>query len=245
MSIKEDIFDDLNDLMSNGLDAPIESGLSKLLGSLLPHAQLVYGDVRCAGPERLNFSFSNVGVPCHGTIEQRYPLISLALTNLLRPVTNDVSSKTAREVSCDGAGEQESIHLNLICDTDGLGGVFACLVGRHQDARLALPLLRLLLPILCVFKGHTTARAVASMLTPIERDLLSALNEGMTDSEIAVQRRRSIHTVKNQIRGLLKKFGMTRRSELACLCQRHGQPLSDFHRRYFSGAVQIGQAVRQ
>ena len=59
-------------------------------------------------------------------------------------------------------------------------------------------------------------RAVeAEALTPAERAVLDLLCEGRTNREIAEARGRSVNTVAKQVRGVLRKLGVSDRIELS------------------------------
>lgn len=55
-------------------------------------------------------------------------------------------------------------------------------------------------------------------LTPAERAVIESLLRGEHPEHIAVSRKRSLSTVRNQIRAVYKKLGVSSRAELAVLC---------------------------
>lgn len=61
------------------------------------------------------------------------------------------------------------------------------------------------------------AAAVAEALTPSERVVLTGLGVGLTDKEIARQRGVSVHTVRNQVRAIMRKTGVNKRTRLVAL----------------------------
>lgn len=54
-------------------------------------------------------------------------------------------------------------------------------------------------------------------LTKAERDVLALLLAGLSNAEIARQRRTSVRTVANQVASIFQKLGVSSRSELAAL----------------------------
>lgn len=52
-------------------------------------------------------------------------------------------------------------------------------------------------------------------LTDVQRDVLTLVTRGMTNAEIAVQLHLSANTIKYHVGNLMRKFGVTRRTELA------------------------------
>ena len=62
----------------------------------------------------------------------------------------------------------------------------------------------------------------ARTLTAIQRDYLSLLCDGKSNPEIARIRRRSVHTVRNQVAALFETFGVGSRAELVAQCARLG-----------------------
>lgn len=61
------------------------------------------------------------------------------------------------------------------------------------------------------------AAAVAESLTPSERAVSTGLGIGLTDKEIARQRGVSVHTVRNQVRAIMRKTGVNKRTRLVAL----------------------------
>jgi DNA-binding NarL/FixJ family response regulator len=57
--------------------------------------------------------------------------------------------------------------------------------------------------------------AVSSLLTEAEQDVLALLLWGLSNAEIALQRRTAVRTVANQIASIFQKLGVSSRSELA------------------------------
>lgn len=55
-------------------------------------------------------------------------------------------------------------------------------------------------------------------LTAAERAVIESLLRGEHPEDIAISRKRSISTVRNQIRAVYKKLGVGSRAELAFLC---------------------------
>jgi DNA-binding CsgD family transcriptional regulator len=55
------------------------------------------------------------------------------------------------------------------------------------------------------------------LLTRAERDVLALLLSGLSNAEIARQRRTSVRTVANQVASIFDKLGVSSRSELAAL----------------------------
>lgn len=55
-------------------------------------------------------------------------------------------------------------------------------------------------------------------LTPAERAVIECLLRGDHPDDIALNRKRSISTIRNQIRAVYKKLGVSSRAELAVLC---------------------------
>lgn len=61
------------------------------------------------------------------------------------------------------------------------------------------------------------AAAVAETLTASERAVLTGVGAGLTDKEIARQRDVSMHTVRNQVRAIMRKTGVNKRIRLVAL----------------------------
>lgn len=57
--------------------------------------------------------------------------------------------------------------------------------------------------------------SVSARLTEAERDVLTLLLWGLSNAEIARQRRTAVRTVANQIASIFQKLGVSSRSELA------------------------------
>lgn len=63
------------------------------------------------------------------------------------------------------------------------------------------------------FPGHVAAPLDG--LTRVQREVLDLIADGMTNAEIAARRKRSVHTIANQVSGLLAKTGAPTRRALA------------------------------
>lgn len=57
--------------------------------------------------------------------------------------------------------------------------------------------------------------ALIELLSPAEREVLAYLQAGLSDKEIAGQRRVSLHTVRNQVNAVMHKLGVHKRAQLA------------------------------
>lgn len=64
-------------------------------------------------------------------------------------------------------------------------------------------------------------------ITPRERQILCWIARGKSDSQIALQLQRSLHTVRNQVRRILTKFGTTNRVSAVLLAHEQGLLPSD------------------
>ena len=61
------------------------------------------------------------------------------------------------------------------------------------------------------------AATVAETLTASERAVLTCVVAGLADKEIARQRGVSVHTVRNQVRAIMRKTGVNKRTRLVAL----------------------------
>jgi two-component system, NarL family, response regulator DevR len=59
-------------------------------------------------------------------------------------------------------------------------------------------------------------------LTPLEREIVSLISQGLTNPEIAVRLRLAHGTVRNYVSRLMTKIGVRRRAQLVALATRHG-----------------------
>jgi DNA-binding CsgD family transcriptional regulator len=65
-------------------------------------------------------------------------------------------------------------------------------------------------------------------LSPAEREVVSALVSGDSPEKIASARGKSVNTVRNQLRNVYKKLGVSTSAELVRLCfQSEGAELAD------------------
>ncbi len=67
-----------------------------------------------------------------------------------------------------------------------------------------------------------TARAALSRLTPREREILAALAQGLTDTEIAEQLHIRHETVRTHMVNVLHKLGVDSRLKALVFAVRHG-----------------------
>jgi DNA-binding CsgD family transcriptional regulator len=70
---------------------------------------------------------------------------------------------------------------------------------------------------LAVLSFPISAPKLPSSITRAEREVVSFLLQGMTNFEIAEQRRTSARTVANQVASIFRKLGVSSRSELVGL----------------------------
>jgi two-component system, NarL family, nitrate/nitrite response regulator NarL len=75
--------------------------------------------------------------------------------------------------------------------------------------------------------GSPRISASTSSLTPREREVLSLIERGMTNKEIAVTLRIEVRTVKNHVHNLLEKLRVSRRGEAAARLR--GSPVPQLH----------------
>lgn len=61
------------------------------------------------------------------------------------------------------------------------------------------------------------ALTVAEALTPSERVVLASVGAGFSDKDIARRRGVSVHTVRNQVRAIMRKTGVNKRTRLVAL----------------------------
>ena len=59
-------------------------------------------------------------------------------------------------------------------------------------------------------------------LTPMERETLKLLSQGLTNKEIADQIHYSVGTVKNAVQGIIEKLGVSDRTQAAVYAVKHG-----------------------
>jgi DNA-binding NarL/FixJ family response regulator len=76
----------------------------------------------------------------------------------------------------------------------------------------------------CVVVSFRRPNATHDRLTPVERALLPELLRGATRRDIAVQRSRSVATVRHQVESIYRKLGVHSRAELAAACSRALSP---------------------
>lgn len=62
--------------------------------------------------------------------------------------------------------------------------------------------------------GHGLGPAVMELFSHAERDIIELLRQGLADKEIAVRRGVSVNTVRNQVRSLMRKAGVNKRTRL-------------------------------
>jgi DNA-binding NarL/FixJ family response regulator len=67
-----------------------------------------------------------------------------------------------------------------------------------------------------------TAKVVADLFTPRERDILAGLAFGLSNRDIATQLCLTEKTVKNRVTGILKKLEAKNRTQAAAWALRHG-----------------------
>ncbi|MGC4122592.1 MAG: LuxR C-terminal-related transcriptional regulator [Myxococcales bacterium] len=72
-----------------------------------------------------------------------------------------------------------------------------------------------------VAAAHRRARETL-LLSPAEVAVLRACGRGLSNEEIAVERKRSFETVKAQMRSILEKLGVATREEAVTLARQRG-----------------------
>lgn len=96
-------------------------------------------------------------------------------------------------------------------------------VGRElrRLASMTLPHLHWVTRGLIARERRTRRDVLAVNLTKRERELLKEVVRGRPDREIAEKSGRSPHTIKNQVRAILRKLGVTRRTQAAFVAERN------------------------
>ncbi len=67
-----------------------------------------------------------------------------------------------------------------------------------------------------------TLAALTPRLSPREREILTLLVEGQSNTEIAAKLYLSLNTIKTHVRSILNKFGVDTRLQVAVLAVRQG-----------------------
>jgi len=70
--------------------------------------------------------------------------------------------------------------------------------------------------------GRQRADDPLAALTPIEREIVSLIGQGLTNPEIAERLRLAHGTVRNYVSRLMTKIGVRRRAQVVALAARHG-----------------------
>lgn len=60
-------------------------------------------------------------------------------------------------------------------------------------------------------KHQRKSMSTVPVVTPREKIILGLLSQGKTDEEVALKLKRSVHTIKNQVRNIIEKFGAENR----------------------------------
>ena len=60
-------------------------------------------------------------------------------------------------------------------------------------------------------KHQRKSMSTVPVVTPREKIILGLLSQGKTDEEVALTLKRSVHTIKNQVRNIIEKFGAENR----------------------------------
>lgn len=192
-------------------------GLSRLLGE--DEAILVVGagptDVECLagiGRERPDVVLLEAGPACQPAfvqaIEQAAPAVKL--------VAYGVVDEERQAVRCAEAGimafvTSEATGEQLVSTILGVArGEF------HYSARFATALIQ---RVRTLAQAHAPA-ADESPLTPREHGILTLIDEGLSNKEIAARLGIEVCTVKNHVHHILEKLHATRRSQAAARVRR-------------------------
>jgi DNA-binding CsgD family transcriptional regulator len=81
----------------------------------------------------------------------------------------------------------------------------------HEKLALLMPHLQGTLVRVLKFERREHSAASMAALSICEREILRQIARGKTDEEIARTTNRSVHTVKNQVRQMLERFGFVNR----------------------------------
>jgi DNA-binding CsgD family transcriptional regulator len=85
---------------------------------------------------------------------------------------------------------------------EAIGALRAAVAVRAEPADLPVPGNRVINP------------SLIELLSVTERKILGCLQQGMSDKEIACLRRVSVNTVRNQVRAVMRKLGVSKRTHL-------------------------------
>ena len=126
---------------------------------------------------------------------------------------------------CNGI---DSMLTLVVRDAQGPAVGFFCFVNLRVDHVLARRVIEIAVPALHTAHLRIRRREVKArtedmvQVTVREREILKWISRGKTDREIAMTLDRSIHTVKNQVRKLLCKFGTSTRAQMALNAEKQG-----------------------
>ncbi len=112
-------------------------------------------------------------------------------------------------------------YLFIVHDPAGLGREL------RRVSSMALPHLHWVTRGLIARERRARRDLLSVNLTKRERELLKEVVRGRPDREIAERSGRSHHTIKNQVRSILRKLGVSRRTQAAFVAERHN--LIDTH----------------
>lgn len=193
------------DFDNSGTKAPLAFASRRGTSELRLWRALVAGELtvveRQVGGRRLAHFYEN---PPH-----RQPF--LALTNGEQDVLSMVCHGYSGKAVAYGLGISEAtVSTRLESATSKLG-----LASRLDLVRIAAMLTR-----------DPRARFAETTLTTAERDVLGLVSRGLSNAQIAKERRRSIRTIANQVASLLTKTGVPNRKALAAKGIR-GEPSRD------------------
>lgn len=106
-------------------------------------------------------------------------------------------------------------YLLLVHDANGLNQEL------RKSVSLLLPQLYWVTRSILTRERRAQQKPLGVNLTPRERELLREVVRGRADREIALESGRSHHTIKNQVRKILHKLGVSRRTQAASIAERN------------------------
>jgi DNA-binding NarL/FixJ family response regulator len=145
------------------------------------------------------------GVAVTTEVKRRYPDIMVVM---LTGATDDRVLLSALEAGCSGFLTKD----NAIDDV--VSAVRSVAAG---EALISPAMLARLLPRL-----NKTQRSLGGDLTSREREILTALAEGLSNSAIAAQLQLSVNTVRNYVQGILVKLNAHSKLEAVATAAREG-----------------------